>query len=577
MSRKTGLKTKIIRRTSVIMILAMTISTLGAYLYFSNVVKKQSLRDEGLKLEQFADQIKFMAEDIILFSRNIIVDSRIQQVLLTRDYDSETDKVKANWEVSELLKFYMSLRNYIASSYIIDQDGRGYSSTRFYEARYYEDRLNIEEIMEYEADASMVFSRPYAVMDSDIRGDIICYKAAIRDASHGTNEIGAIYLEVYLSYFQKQIEQYAKNYEKIVWCTDDGTVLYDSMESAFQKAAPSQNVDSSERVPGGYVVTRKIDGTDWLLRGYVSGSYLRSQSGTVLLFFLVFYCFTLLAMRLGISPVIDTIIRPITKLTKVMGSARQKDFHVDMGTSDTHEIEGLYHGFNEMMEEINGYTTEIIQHEKQIKEMEFDIMLSQINPHYLYNVLNTVVYLAAEEGNDEVVKLVNALIGTLQESLKVGENNIYTTVEKEMELVKQYLTIQNYRYPDRMEVTFSVDESLLECQIPKTVIQPLVENSLIHGIIPTGMSGHIWIRVEAEADQLRIEVEDDGLGMEAKILERFDAGEELVHKEGERKHIGLQNIRSRVLYLYKEESSVEITKGKQERGTLVRIIIPKIL
>lgn len=577
MSRKTSLKAKIIGRTSIIMILAMTISTMGAYFYFSNIVKKQSVRDEELKLDQFADQIKFMSEDIITFSRNIIVDSRIQQVLLTPGYDSETDKVKANWEVSERLKFYMSLRNEIASSFIIDQYGRGYSSSRFYASRYYEDRLRIPEIMEYETDPSAVFSKPYVVKDKDIGGDVVCYKAAIRDANYGSDEIGAIYMEVYLSYFRKQMEQYAKNYEKIVWCTDDGLVLYDSMESAFPKAVPSKNTDASERVPGGYVVTREIDGTNWLLRGYISGSYLRSQSGMVLLFFIGFYVITLLVMLLGGSPVIDAVIRPVTKLTKVMGSARQTGFRVDMGTSDTYEIEQLYHGFHEMMEEINGYTAEIVQHEKQVKEMEFDIMLSQINPHYLYNVLNTVVYLAADEGNEEVVKLVNALIGTLQENLKVGENNIYTTVEKEMEMVRRYLIIQNYRYPDMMDVSFSVDERLRECQIPKTVIQPLVENSLVHGIIPTGMPGHIWIRVEGTGERLQIEVEDDGAGMDRTIVERFEAGEAMVYKEGERKHIGLQNIRSRILYLYKEDSSVKITRGQQGKGTLIRITIPKII
>lgn len=572
---RTGLKLKIIRRTSVIMILAMTVSTLGAYAYFADIVRKQALRDEELRLEQFAAQISFMVEDLITFSRNIVVDDVIQQTAKEKSYDSEIEKVRANKRVGDRLIFYNSMRNYIVVATIIDQYGRGYSSRGFYEEQYFDDKLHQKEIVEYEAAPEKVFSAPYIAKEAEIKDDVICYKTVIRDIEHSESVIGSLYMEIDLSYFERQVDQYAQNYEKVIWCSSDGTVLYDSNESAFQSARPQKGAESVQRVAGGYQVSCAVEGTDWLIGGYVSKNYLRQQSGNVLLFFIGFYCITLFGMILCINPVIDAITRPITALTKVMRKARQKEFHVDMGTSDILEIEALYHGFNRMMEEIDGYAREIIQHENQEKEMEFDIMLSQINPHYLYNVLNTVVYLAADADNYEIVGLVNALIGTLQENLKVGENNIYTTVEKELEVVKSYLTIQNYRYPDMMSVEYQVEERLMGCQIPKTIIQPLVDNSLIHGIIPSEEPGNIWIRVKTLDENLVIEVEDDGAGMVEEIKARFDAGEELVYKKGERKHIGLQNIRSRISFLYKDKASMAITHGRDGKGTMVTITIPK--
>jgi len=593
MKRETvSLKVKIIRYTLVVMILAMAISTIGAYIYFTNMVRTQALRDEEAKLNQFAAQMEFMVDDIAAFSKNIMVDPQVQEVLYKEHYPSEIDKARANTRVSEQLKFYNTLRNYIAITSMMDQYDRGYSSNGLSSARYFEEKFKSTELLEYTTASDMVFSRPYSAREMEIKERVLCYKAPVHDWTRNGNIVGTIYMEIYFSYFEKQIEQYASNYEKVVWCIKDGQVLYDSDPSVFSSgiaAIPSTELQPVMKITGGYRVSRYIEGTDWFLCSFVSDGYLRSQSVHVLIFFLLFFVCTILIMLISINPVVDSIVRPITNLTRIMELAHEKEFRIDTGDSDIlssegregglpiHEIQKLNQSFTEMMKEIDRYTKEIVQHEKLVRSMEFDILLSQINPHYLYNVLNTVVYLAADAGNNDIVKLVNALIKTLQESLKIGENSVYTTVRKEIEVVKSYLTIQDYRYPDAAEVIWQIDETLNECQIPKTMIQPLVENALIHGLLPTGEPGHIWIRVSEENSKLIVEVEDDGIGMTATATEQFYAGKEPADSGRGRKHIGLGNIRARVLYLYKDNAGADILTGKTGTGTIVKIVLPKIL
>ncbi len=210
-----------------------------------------------------------------------------------------------------------------------------------------------------------------------------------------------------------------------------------------------------------------------------------------------------------------------------------------------------------MMTELYKGEQERIAYEKQKRDMEYDITLSQINPHYLYNVLNTVVYLSAAGKNQDEVKIVHSLIYTLHETLKVGDGNVETTIEKELELTKCYLDIQRYRYPDVFQVEVKCEEGLKDSLVPKTMIQPLVENAILHGILPTEASGKIWIIIQKQGGKLCVMVKDEGIGVSKEQLKRFKQGETMAENKT-RKHIGVENVRDRIRYLYGEGFGMEI-------------------
>ena len=225
-----------------------------------------------------------------------------------------------------------------------------------------------------------------------------------------------------------------------------------------------------------------------------------------------------------------------------------------------------------MMTELYKGEQERIAYEKQKRDMEYDITLSQINPHYLYNVLNTVVYLSAAGKNQDVVKIVHSLIYTLHETLKVGDGNVETTIEKELELTKCYLDIQRYRYPDVFQVEVKCEEGLKDCLVPKTMIQPLVENAILHGILPTEASGKIWIIIQKQGEKLCVMVKDEGIGVSKEQLKRFKQGESMAENKT-RKHIGVENVCDRIHYLYGEGFGMEI-QSTQGKGTTVILTLP---
>lgn len=220
-----------------------------------------------------------------------------------------------------------------------------------------------------------------------------------------------------------------------------------------------------------------------------------------------------------------------------------------------------------------------IEQEKKKKEMEFAVMHSQIAPHYLYNVLNTVMFLAAVEKNKKITEIVRALIYTLQETLDIGSEELTTTLEKEIKLVYAYLDIQKYRYGGKFKSNILCQENLKEYMVPKTIIQPLVENAIVHGILPSEQVGTVTVRGYQEEEKIIIEVEDDGVGIKEEYIEIFERGERVndqrqEKKEG-RRHIGMDNVRERIRYLYGERYGMKIEKRK-EGGTKVRLYLPMV-
>ena len=199
--------------------------------------------------------------------------------------------------------------------------------------------------------------------------------------------------------------------------------------------------------------------------------------------------------------------------------------------------------------------------------------MSQIHPHYLYNVLNTVVYLAAAGKGQDVVTIVHALIDTLHNTLEIGGEHVETTVEKEIMLTQSYLEIQNYRYPGMVTAKITCSEELKVCRMPRIVIQPLVENAILHGILPAERAGTVWVDVEKKEGVLYVVVQDDGIGIGEDCLQRFKNGEEISSGKGSRRHIGIRNVRDRIWYLYGEEYNMEI--GRREKGgTRVALRLP---
>ncbi len=263
----------------------------------------------------------------------------------------------------------------------------------------------------------------------------------------------------------------------------------------------------------------------------------------------------------------------ISRFSITMEKVANGDLNVNLPTGGGDEISILAEGFNKMVQELKWYINKSIENEKVKREMEINLLISQINPHVIYNTLNSVIYLAKEKRSSDVVKMVESFISLLHDSIKIGDEALFATIKQEIKSINDYVTIQHFRYPDKFTVQWEVDNSLLDFKIPRTIIQPLVENALFHGICPLESAGIIRIYIKSTDDYLSIIVSDNGEGMDSERLEELMHTDENELATTTVKSIGLMNIKERIEYFYAGKGAV-IINSIQGEGTKVEIRIP---
>lgn len=257
-----------------------------------------------------------------------------------------------------------------------------------------------------------------------------------------------------------------------------------------------------------------------------------------------------------------------------MNSVRRKNYDVKIRKYKDPEIDRLGEAFNQMTAEIK----ELIQnkYESQIllNEMEIRFLQHQMNPHFLFNVLLTIQIKAKRCKDETIYNMVSTLSSLLRASIYT--NNIeMITVREELEYAEFYLYLQKMRFDDRISYEVVIeDDSLKECMIPKFVIEPIVENAVIHGIENTESQGRIKITLKKEGEILTAEVEDNGVGFDVeKYRLSMEAEKEEDGIRQSREKIGLRNVDLRIRHIYGEKYGIDI-KSEINKGTVIRIRIP---
>ena len=257
-----------------------------------------------------------------------------------------------------------------------------------------------------------------------------------------------------------------------------------------------------------------------------------------------------------------------------MNSVRRKNYDVKIRKYKDPEIDRLGEAFNQMTAEIK----ELIQnkYESQIllNEMEIRFLQHQMNPHFLFNVLLTIQIKAKRCKDETIYHMVSTLSSLLRASIYT--NNIeMITVREELEYAEFYLYLQKMRFDDRISYEVVIeDDSLKECMIPKFVIEPIVENAVIHGIENTESQGRIKITLKKEGEILTAEVEDNGVGFDVeKYRLSMEAEKEEDGLRQSREKIGLRNVDLRIRHIYGEKYRIDI-KSEINKGTVIRIRIP---
>lgn len=255
-----------------------------------------------------------------------------------------------------------------------------------------------------------------------------------------------------------------------------------------------------------------------------------------------------------------------------MDRVKQGDFDVISDIRGYEEVNQLKDSFNEMAAEIKKLLEDIRDNEMQKRKSEMDFLRAQINPHFLYNTLDAIIWLAEAGEQKRVVGMVRNLSDFFRTSLNQGKD--INSIKEEMLHVKSYLEIQHVRYQDILSYDIEVPEALYIYSIPKITIQPLVENALYHGIKNKRGMGHISIRGEAGEKDFTITVTDDGIGIDETRLRQVQSGIQNKVLTG-KDFYGLYNVCERIRLNFGEEYGIFIESVYGE-GTSVRVILPYV-
>ncbi len=285
-------------------------------------------------------------------------------------------------------------------------------------------------------------------------------------------------------------------------------------------------------------------------------------------------CVTLLLLVLVTAILVGSffswmLAKPVKRLTGAMEEFEKntENFRFEP-VEGAGEITSLSASFGHMVLRIQYLMEKVRQEEISLRKTELKALQAQINPHFLYNTLDSIAWMCEEERSKEAVEMVNALARLFRISISKGHELI--SLEKELEHAKSYLKIQNFRYKNQFTYEFDVEESCLPYLCNKITLQPMIENAIYHGLNRMVDEGKIRITVREEENAVVMTVEDNGVGMTEETCREI-----LRREPGERTGIGIKNVNDRIQIYFGEEYGIRIA-SEPDVGTLVEIRIPKL-
>lgn len=414
---------------------------------------------------------------------------------------------------------------------------------------------------------------------------VISFSTAV-DINDGKQPgLGVLLIDFKYSAIQDALDSINDSSDGIYYylCNREGEIIYHPKEtqmnwglfeeeslnlSGLEDGVYEENLDGGEA----QVVVGSLSYTGWKLVGVIPRT-LRDNSINSFRSYILATILVLLMMLIQANRVISgKISEPIQELERSV-KAYEAGGKPDIYVGGSSEIRHLGLSVQRSYEKIEALMDEIIEQQTKRRKSELAALQSQINPHFLYNTLESITWMVEAKKNDEAVMMISELGKLLRVSLSKGKTII--PISDEFQHSKSYMKIQSVRYKNRFAVEFLMDEEIKDYSIVKLVIQPLLENAIYYGVgnMDEDDGGKIIIRGEKKDQDIYISVEDNGLGMREEILENILTKNERVPKHGS--GVGIINVHSRIQLIYGKEYGLEVYSEPDE-GTKVVIHIPAI-
>ncbi len=579
--------------TLVIPLLIVTVGVTGLYSYYiasGEVVDK--LRQSQLNMAiKTKDQLDYFAKSTLSFSNYLFLNPTVQGMVMNGDTPQRRDQVFKNLlplmvtgeSIQSLILYPTSKEHESGQPFVITQTGiaSAISLDGFTKTRYYERLAKTENGQIWD----MFYPSDY-ILPGDYHHKIVLikpYKSFYNYARNGLLIIGmdADKLSKTLYHDNGDATQFIMNDQGIVlaatdmqWIGKPVTLLPVFDQTNVDNIHPDHGLELLKQKKQ-YIVSDSVsDITGW------HSVVIQDRSKLVLeLKHIGSVTFSIMAVVTLITILVSWVIariitNPMKKLMFSMKALQTGDFTQRVHFNGNDEIGRLGHLYNTMVGRIKTLIDDVYASRLKQKEAELKALQSQINPHFLYNTLNMINWSAMQKGDKEISEMVISLSQVFRLSLNSG--NDFVELEHEMELVRNYLFLQKKRFTTRFNFEIDMEPSIQHFRMPKLLLQPLVENAIIHAIEPSGGNGHIHVKAYTENSRIILEVADNGLGMPDEQVQRLNqapAQEPMKNLQMNAPHSGmaLSNIKERLALFY-EQAEFEIV-SREGLGTRVQLRI----
>lgn len=526
---------------------------LGITFYLSSgdiIVQKDRISiTEAIKRR--SEYLKGYTDKLRAFSEILAKDDRVYDFLKNKNKSEKSNILK-------LIDNILQIDPYIKTVVILGRDGSVISNEKTLNMNTSKNMMKEEWYLRALKEQKAVLNpvRRQKFEQEDREQWVISISQEIKDES-GEN-LGVLLIDVDYRVLQNylRIEELNTN-QDIAILDNDGNIVYykDFSMNGEEKLKLDTMEDSADNyiIQNNKIITKyNIENTDWTLVGVASLKELNMLKNNLIKLFFLSGALSLLII-LGINLLLSKkIIKPIKRLEKHVNDFSLISLDEELNSGVSEEVLSLTKKFNEMIEKIN-----------YLREYEIKALHSQINPHFLYNTLDTIIWMAEFEDTEKVINITKSLANFFRVSLSNGREKI--TLKEELEHVKEYLFIQKQRYEDKLNYSFEIDEDIYDVEVPKIILQPIVENSIYHGIKNLEGAGEIKIYSLIVDGSIEIVIEDNGVGFaNTKNRNNLKIG-----------GIGIGNVDKRIKFYYGENYGVVIDHNCRS-GAKVIIRLPYI-
>jgi two-component system, sensor histidine kinase YesM len=579
---KWTIRLKIFISFSLLILLSCSVISLIWYEKFThstaNVIRNHTIQN----IREANQNIELILKDMDLISSVISLNQNTIIHALTVDNASrsEYEQLLLDRKVDDLLNSFMSYKYYISNILISGENGKTFvaSGGSFASPSLFRSQPWYLEMVAKQGDKLFIGTHDLQNLNaiSDIQSrNVISITRAIMN---GSDYLGFVNVDVDYMVVDKIFNQSVSADTKLLVVDPNNRIVFHpdynllgqqlshtpfaEMENRVKRPEAELEVE----INGHRMFTYYLESpyTHWTTIALIPMANMTAEANKAANQTMLIPVLTLLAALAVATVLAHRITRNLILLRNAMKEVERGNTHVSLHLQATDEVADLSRRFDSMVAEIDRLIEDTRQNERKKNEYELKALQAQINPHFIFNTLNSIKWMAEIQKADNIERLVSSLLQLLHVSM--GKGNDFITVREELAYINNYFTIQEYRYLNQFTLQIDVEEGILDCSILKFLLQPLAENALIHGIGQMQMPGVISIKGYREGELIRFIVMDNGMGMKEQPLAK-------VRSDQQFSGIGLRNVKQRIKLNYGDPYGLTL-ESVEGLFTKVEICIP---